>query len=209
MKNRMGRILYAPDGTEGGDSGAPAPDVNASPAGDAPPRTFTQEDLDRIVGERAKHAKSSAISDLLKELGYEKPDELKAAIKRQRDAEAANQSELEKAQKAATEAQTRYADLESRLRNERIGRDVERTATRLSLEPELAARLVTADMLEFDDNGVPTNTEAVLKGLIKKWPNLVKGAPQPHDINGADGRGQPPPPDPKAEQERIRRKYRI
>lgn len=77
---------------------APTPDTSPGNSEGTPGATFTQADLDRIVGERAKRAKEAALGDFLKELGFEKPDDLKALVTSAKEAEAAKLSELEKAQ---------------------------------------------------------------------------------------------------------------
>ncbi len=64
-------------------------------------------------------------------------------------------------------------------------------------------------MLEFDDGGAPTNTEKVLKGLIAKWPHLVKDTAPAPNINANQGRGSGQAPDPKAEEARVRKEFRI
>lgn len=59
-------------------------------------QTFTQADVDRIAGNTRKEAKSAAISELLKELGFEKPDDLKAIVS---EAQKRKQDEMSEADK--------------------------------------------------------------------------------------------------------------
>jgi len=155
-------------------------------------KTFDAEYVKKLRAEAAANRK--------------KASQLEAELKKHQDAQL---SEIEKAKKAAAETAARLEATEAALRAERVGREVERAAVKLNLDPELAGRLVSADMLEFDDEtGMPTNTEKVLQGLLKKWPNLVKGQVQPANINANDGRGTALP-DPKAREAELRKRFRI
>lgn len=72
--------------------------------------TFTPEQqkvIDQLLGERAKRAESSGVNALLKELGVEKPDDLKSALDEFKKLKASQLSDLEKAQQAAKEAQAK------------------------------------------------------------------------------------------------------
>lgn len=105
---------------------APVPDTPPAPNGGNTGATFTQADVDRIVGERAKRAQQAAIADLLKELGLDSADTLKAKVKAAADQEAAQLTELEKAQK-------RIADLEQKAQ---AAETKAAEAARLALEKE-------------------------------------------------------------------------
>lgn len=85
---------------------ATAPETNAGQS----PATFTQADVDRIVGERAKRASEAAINKLLADLGIEDTNKLKAELEAKRQRDIAEMSEGDKlkaeleALKAAKEA---------------------------------------------------------------------------------------------------------
>jgi hypothetical protein len=91
------------DANSGGGGGG----SNDNPDGDNKPKgkTFTQEELDTLFAQRATQAKSSALSDFLKELGVENADALKSALKAAKDADDAQKSELQKAQDKAANAE--------------------------------------------------------------------------------------------------------
>jgi len=78
------------------DEGTP-PDKGGNGGGQNGEAKFTQADLDRIAGDTRKSAKQAAINDLLKELGFEKADDLKALVA---DAKKRKDDELSEAQKA-------------------------------------------------------------------------------------------------------------
>lgn len=123
---------------EGDPAPDPAPNPAPSPAsgtgGSDMGKTFTQDDLNRIVGERAARAKEAAIADLLKELGMDNADTLKAKVKAQADAEAAQLSELDKANKKA-------ADLEAKLKE---AQDSAAKATQERMEERRNTAILTA-----------------------------------------------------------------
>lgn len=83
----------------------PAKETPPPKSGESAGATFTQADLDRIVGKTRKEARETGIAEFLKDLGFEKPDDLKSMVTAFKSADEAEKSELEKAQK-------RIADLE-------------------------------------------------------------------------------------------------
>lgn len=66
-------------------------------------RTFKQSELDAMFAERAKQAGQSAVTNLLKEIGVEKIEDIKSVLQAAKDAETAQLSELQKAQKEAAD----------------------------------------------------------------------------------------------------------
>jgi hypothetical protein len=78
-------------------------------------QTFTQADVDRLMGERARRAKEAAISDLLKDLGFDKADELKAVIADAKKRKEAEMSEAEKLQAQITALEAEKAAAESKV----------------------------------------------------------------------------------------------
>jgi hypothetical protein len=87
------------DGNQAGGAGGDA----SGDAGDDK-RTFTQRELDALFAARAKQAEKAAVEILLKDLEVEDQNALKNALRAAREAEEANLSELEKAQKAVEKA---------------------------------------------------------------------------------------------------------
>lgn len=76
-------------------------------------KAYTQAELDAMFADRAKRAKESATADLMKELGVESTDALKAALQAKKDADEKGKTELEKAQAALADAEKKAADAES------------------------------------------------------------------------------------------------
>lgn len=113
-------IFFSPDN----DGGTPPPAAEAAedtgngagtgsgaaPSGaDTAGKTFTQADVDQIVGERAKRAGETAVKSLLGKLKFEKPEELEAFLTEARqkaDAELSETERLKKALETAPKAET-------------------------------------------------------------------------------------------------------
>lgn len=107
-----------------------------SSGGGSEPRTFTQEDVDRIVKERLSRAKATPPAD------YE---DLKAKAAKYDELEAANKSDIERANDAAARAKTEAADwkakyeaMEAEREHERVVRE---TAKTYGVEAEMLARM--------------------------------------------------------------------
>ena len=105
------------DDTSG--AGGKPPD---KPADKPPIKTFSQEELDAIVGNRSKESRQAAINELLKELGEENLDGLKAKHKAAKDAEEAALSEQQKLTKRAETAEVKAQELEQKLKDEQAAR---------------------------------------------------------------------------------------
>ncbi len=92
-----------------GGTGEPTPNPAATngDGSDKGKRSFTQDELDTLFAKRADQASQSAVANLLKELGVEKADDIKAALKKAKDLELSQLSDLEKAQKEAADSKAK------------------------------------------------------------------------------------------------------
>jgi hypothetical protein len=59
-------------------------------------RQFKQSELDHLFAERVRQAQGKAVTDLLKDLGLEKTDDLKTIIAKAREQENASKTEAQK-----------------------------------------------------------------------------------------------------------------
>lgn len=197
------RVWFDADGGDGGNGNGDGkqPDGGKPPEG----KTFTQADVDRIVGERAKRAEESAIGSLLKDLGFEKTDDLKTLIGDVRKKQDAEKSELQKAQESlATLTKAKEAaDIERAAAIERANVTLMRAAVMAEaakadyrIKPE-----ALADVWSFIDkssikpkdgaDGEYTGIGDALKALTKAKPYLVqegerRGTPRPGARKPAD-----------------------
>lgn len=139
-------------------------------------RTFTQEELNTILTERLNRAKGAAVGDLLKELGFEKPEDLKTAIQRQREAENANKSELQKAQEQLADYQKREQAWQTQQRQQALQIAVQTAAGKLGIVDAEVALALVREGIEFDDQGQPVGVEAKLTELLNAKPFLRAGS---------------------------------
>jgi hypothetical protein len=123
--------------------------------------------------------------------------------KRADDLESEKLSEDEKRTKRLAELEAEQKAWEQERREYRIEQAIGRLAPSLSLvDVETVLRLVDQAQITFDDNGIPTNVETVVKDLVKAKPFLAgKAAPAaPGGINAGDGTSSGPPPKLTAEE---------
>jgi DNA-binding transcriptional regulator YbjK len=106
---------------------AQQPTTDGANSGQSNGATFTQAQINEIVGKTRKDARDTAISDVLKELGLTSKDELKSTIEDARKRKEADMSESEKAKAeleteraAKTALEQRIATLETERRNEKL-----------------------------------------------------------------------------------------
>ena len=149
----------------------PTPDPMPAPNPDpGTARTFSQEDVDRIVQERVARVKVTPPAD------YE---ELKAARTRLDEIEAANRTELENAQAALAAAEERAARIEVEAKETRLRSAIIAEAAkpdRKVVDPEAVFEALTTskkDLLELGDDGAPTNIAKAMDSLLEQRPYLV------------------------------------
>lgn len=130
------------------------------------PRTFSQEDLDRIVKERLARQKTQ----------FADYEDLKAKAAKLDEVEANNLSELEKAQKAAAEAVAERDKIQAEVKEARLTAailaEVAKTDRKV-VDPEAALRLLDRSTLELGEDGVPTNIAQAVDALLEARPFLV------------------------------------
>lgn len=213
MFNRIW-IVRSPDG---GVADPPSP----TPTGGGDEKKFTQADLDRIAGETRAKGREAGVSELLKELGFEKADDLKVLVKAQKDKQDAEKSELQKATEKLSKYETDKAEYESKLADAEgelaslrlqaaIGQELRKQKLEfVSPEAEGIGLEKLALLVETDDAGKPKNMEAVIKSFAKDFAFLLganngtgsHGTPRtqkPNPTTGQPGQRQPgQPPEPQ------------
>ncbi len=105
------------EGAAGGQPPANEPKPNA---GDQGGKTFSQDDVNTLVGNARKEGRTSGEKALLESLGLQSVDDLKGIIKAAKDAEEANKTELQKAQDAKIKAE---GDLEAEKQQRKADND--------------------------------------------------------------------------------------
>lgn len=221
------RIWFDVDGG-GNGGGAPTGAPSANPnggggnAGNNPPKTFTQEEVNQLLGDRAKRADEVVTKTLLDGLGLKTLDELKAVVKKAGDLEAAQLTELDKAKKAAEKAEAERLKLETET-SAQIARANERLLRAAVLSEAMKAEYnfrpdALNDVWLFVDRASikpqADNADefegiaAALKKVAEAKPYLV-GTAQPArsiDNDAQRGRGAQPAGQPLTREQLIERK---
>lgn len=115
----MADELQAQQNDPGQQAPATPPEQETPTGGQADTKSFTQAELDKMFADRAKQARQSAQADLLKALGVDDFDALKALLKEAASLKQSQMSESEKLQAEADKAAKRAAELEAALNAER------------------------------------------------------------------------------------------
>lgn len=182
-----------PDGNE--PTGTPAA---SDPAGQQPTTNGTdttnqQPTGDAASGQQPIDGQQSAATDVQNPAAQKAAQEaaryrteLRDAQKRlaeyeaaQRAAEEAQMSELEKAQRKLADYQAAEAQWTLERQQWRLAQAVQMHATRLGIvDVDAAGKLLDTAALEYDENGAPTNTEALLTAMLEQRPWLRGNAAQ-------------------------------
>jgi hypothetical protein len=93
-------------------------------------------------------------------------------------------SELELSQKQFSELQATHNEYVTRMQARIVRYEVERQASKLGIiDPDAAARLLDPAEFEYDEDGLPTNSEKLLKDLLKNKSYLAS-TPAPSSTSG-------------------------
>jgi hypothetical protein len=164
------------------DEGTETEQGNESTEAEASSKTFTQEDIDRVVKDR-----------LARERGkYADYDELKAKAGKLDEIEAANQSELEKAQQAAEKAKTEGAQAIERANGRLIRAELLSALTAANVsKPEVLLSAIDKTGLTVNDDGSVSGVDEVVAAFVEANPEFVgKQVRKPESADqGARGDG--------------------
>jgi hypothetical protein len=164
-----------------GGADDPPTDPPADPAKNDPPAsTFkpvqTQEEFDRMVADRIARERKK----------YGDYDDLKTKADEYDKLKASQQTEQEKLQARAEQAEKERDDLRNETTSLRATLAIEKAAAKANIvDPEMAAQLIDRKSLEFNDEGFPTkeSLDKALEDVIDRHP-ILKGT---RFQGGADG----------------------
>jgi len=181
-----------------------APNGTTSPAPNEGER-FTQDDVNRIVAERARRASESAIKGLLEAAGLGSADELKSLVEETRKAKEAELSQSERLQKQIDALEQRAKAAEDALKEAEAKRrrDAAENALRVAAsdaydasEVVLLIRATKATEVDaiLSEDGSPDEkrARALVDALKKEKAHLFKGA-APGSPSNADGKPRTTP----------------
>lgn len=163
-----------PTPTEGGKQETEAPKAEG--------RTFTQEELDRVVGDRLARERQK----------YGDYDALKQKAGRLDQLEESQRTELEKAQKRADKAEhERDAAVTRATHHLRASAIMSEASKQNALDPEAVVALLPHDSVTVGDDGQVAGVEEAVSGLLKSKPYLVGST---HSPGPGDGGARAPAP---------------
>lgn len=174
------RIHKATFGSARMDTETPPEPIVTPPVADPPKdeKTLPQSQVNEIVALRTKEAKESALKALADELGVT-IDEAKSIVKERKDADARNQTELEKANNAKTQAEKdrddRVSESQQELHEERSDRAL--VAAGVPDEDEKLARL--RGMLTVKVGATKDEIKKDVEKLKADFPALFTTGPTP------------------------------
>lgn len=151
-------------GSQGGGGGGGAGGGGGDGSGDKP-ITMTPAQLN----DRLERAKSGAVGEFVKGLGYEKPDEVSAAVKAAREAADAQKTELQRAQEERDAERTRREQAEARVATEARTRGIQSAALKAGIPGDrldAVTRLVDASAVTVGDDGTVTGADEAVAAML-------------------------------------------
>jgi hypothetical protein len=158
--------------------GQPTPEAPQSNNGGG----FTQEDVNKIAGTRAKEAKQAAINDILSKTGVESLDDVFSYVEEYRALEEATATEADKANERAEKFEAQFKqEREARLNATRTWafRDALRDSGINGGRIPGALRLADLDNLEVDGDGNVTGIEEELEKVREASPEWWPESQEP------------------------------
>ena len=167
---------------EAKQSGTPE---NSGDGASANVKQYSQIELDRMFAERAKQAEQAT----LKRLGFERVEDAEAVVKRARDYDEAQKTELQKLQDKLAEKERHEQELIAAQKKIVVRSEVLSLASKAGIaDAEAAYRLIDHEAIKYNDDGTPANLDDLLKDVIKEHPFLVGSSTS--SANPARGRGE-------------------
>jgi hypothetical protein len=199
LKKRFHILFDGDSGGAGSSAGDPPSPVetNGDGADKGEVKSYTQAELDRMFGERTRQARKAGIAELLKELGVEKAEDIKAALQKAKEAEEAQLSELEKANKRAAdlEAKAKQADeartiAETRAQEKLLKAAVMAEATRQGFNDAADAwQFVDRTKIEAGEDDSFKGLDKAVKAVLEAKPYLAKAEERPRIGTPKGGQG--------------------
>lgn len=165
---------------------AGADEGEGDPPGGDEERTFTQADVDRLVGRARTEARRTSVTEVAEQLGCT-VDEAKQVLDAVRAADAAQQTDAQRALAAAQDAQAAADQARAEAAAERLAARVERRLLAAGVPDTAlarAARMVDLDP-DVDDDAIDTEIDQLKSDV-------------PALFTPATGTGTTPPPNPGA-----------
>lgn len=125
-------------------------------------KTFTQEDVNKIIQAEKAKAKKSVTT----EYGFENSDALKAALDKLKGLEEANKTELEKAQEQTKNYEAQIAEMQNKLKDNEFTNAILKSGVKSDYADDVLT-LVKAQVTEEN------TLDKVLEAIIGKYPHFT------------------------------------
>ena len=171
----MNLCSFAPDGSGSGDGG------NDPDGGNEPGKTFTQEDLNRIAAQEKRQGAAST----LKELGFDKLEDAKAAIEAYNQQKQANMTEIERVQqeKAEEAKKAKAAEEKAEFVEQKFAAVSAGCSANNAADVVMLAKSRMTDAKTFED---------ALKEIKEQYPQMFEKSNDGSNSGGTGGTGNPP-----------------
>lgn len=153
-------------------------------------KTFTQEEVNRMMGDRATRASGATEKQILEKLGVESLDDAEASIKAYRDRQEKEKSELQKAQDAKEAAENKAKDAEAKANEKLIRAEFIVEASKAGVEhPEDAYSLADRSKVKILDDGKVEGVADAVKVLVEAGRLPLTSQKKAADLDGGEGDG--------------------
>lgn len=165
-----------------GQGDKPPAGQGGQPPGDGDDKTFTEDDVNRIVQKRLAREREK----------YSDYEDLAEKAKQFDELEDQRKSELEKAQERTSKLERELEQAQLQAQETRLHNAVLAEAAKKGvIDPDAAVQLLDRSLLEWDDDGNPTNIAEAMDSLLDDRPYLAGqhgGRPNGSADQGARGR---------------------
>ncbi|MCT1798471.1 hypothetical protein [Aerococcus viridans] len=128
-----------------------------------------QAEVDKLIAQNKNKGKSEGQKELLKSLGYDKVDDLKAVLNTVKEAEEANKSDLEKANEQLESKNTTISELENTVKT----LQATNAALGFGVKADSVDDVIALATRQVDEE---TDIDQAIKNVIEKYPNFSETA---------------------------------
>ncbi len=151
-----------------------------------PEYKYTDKDVDKYKGDARKEARNA----LLKDLGFEKPDDLKSFVNEYRGVQEAAKDDIERRDERIQELENHNREVLAKANARVVSSELRSALMAAGVNPDrlkVAARLADTSEVEVKDDGTVDGLDDVVEGVKDEAPELF-GEPKPPTV----GRGSAP-----------------
>lgn len=185
-----------PKANEGGSptpSNDPTPGGAANPPSNEPSKTFTQEELDKIVADRlAREKKKFSDYDELVKWKQEADKQADEQRKAQLSEIEREKEERQKAEEKAREQEQRYLTLQEQFNKQTVANEFIKHATAKNIahiDDALTLAQNELSSITLDENGKAVGVDAIVEALVKNKPFLLGAKQEPRNVGGPTDNG--------------------